>query len=169
MIIDSASIIDLASGAERRVIQLGDGQILVPSVLQPVVDHILPTLIPVFASQVNRTSFLLDSFINVQNAVDTTSIVCTLAAGMWDLDMGLNSQFNFAKGLPLLIGTLIVFSYQGQTVSLMGRQPSIGSFYDVRKVRILTRDISTLSVRTGLNGVGQATDLVFQISAARVL
>lgn len=119
MIVDNPFLAGLAVGSDRNVPQAGDAQVIIPSVLQPVIEPLYPLSIVTSVSDSANTSKLTEDENTVLNVAATTFTILSLPKGLYTLQLQLGVRSNFttivmneAVKLSLLYqGTLITLAY----------------------------------------------------------
>lgn len=169
MIVDSPNSFNVTIGAETRVPEEGDAQVVIPATILPVVLSLKP-----LQTTISTTDTLTQSNIYVAsalsaNAVSFQSLFGTLGAGLWELEMSLITLFNFVPAPGSFIGAAILLNQNSVDKQMVRRFGSIGSFVDNQRMRILLRNKATLLIELGSTGVGQNIDSIAIVNAVRII
>lgn len=170
MIIDYGGTIDLAVGTDRRTMEQGDAQVVIPNVVLPIVLNLRPTFIAVNTTTKIEGSILL-TFQQTQLAsvAGSTLNVQTLAKGLWELEMSLSSLYSYAVTVAANRSLQAILSYQGQTSTLMTRFPTIGSFVDLARFRLLLTSDATIQMIQPTTGVSETFIYHLNANCIRIL
>jgi len=172
MIVDQPITADLTLGADRRIVQDGDTQLVVPPVITPVVLSLRPTSLvqqPVGpAIDDSRTFHFFAARVN-QAALSSPTVV--LNKGLWELEFTMATSFDYTAAPPLatLSGAEIQLGTALATVSLLTRFPQIGSFTDFGRCRVLLREATTVFVFTPASGAAQNIAQKACVNAIRII
>lgn len=169
MIIDSPTIVDVAVGVDRRIIEHGDVQIVLkPEVLLNI--PLLKTTRTVRDSTItqNESAFLHLTQARVNQAALTTPIMI-LSKGLWTVQMTLTSKFNWAAVAGVLGGIKGEMVYSGDTNTLIFHIATVGLFVNSVSYTYLLNDIATLQITTDITGVSQNSDARVTVNAIRHL
>lgn len=169
MIIDTPTVVDVAVGVDRRIMQQGDAQILLkPEVELGVV--MLKTTRSVRDSTIvqNESAFLHLTQLRVNQAALTTPIML-LAKGLWTIEMTLTTKFNWAVAAGTLGGVKAEMVYSGDTNTLIMHVATIGMFTNQVIYNFLLNENATLQLTTDITSVGQNSDARVSVNAVRHL
>ena len=139
--------------------------------VMPVTECLTPHQILPAGATIMETSFLNWQSLTRTNQAQVSSVVSTLKAGLWDIEMLLCTQFNWLGTLALAFGAIAQFDFSGGALvqRAIVRPPTIGAFVDRTQQRILARENFTISITVGLTGVGQTTDVYLTLNAKKIL
>lgn len=171
MIVDSPVTSDLTLGQDKRIPEQADSQTVVPASVIPVVLALRPTNIPsggVGVTIVDSGMFSLD--ISRTNQAAVTQALVTLAPGLWELEMTLATQFDYAGAVGTLNGADIEFSDSiGRTARVLSRFAQVGTFSDFNRVRILPRNPLNVNLTVSITAVGQHLDARVFLNCIRII
>lgn len=169
MIIDSPTIVDLALGTDRRVLEPGDTQLRLPGAVQPVIQLMKPLRTVRDTTTVQTESaFVHVSQLRVNQAALSSNIM-VLAKGLWRLQVQLVSKFNWAVAAGTLGGVKVEMVYNGDTNSLLMHVATVGTFNSKAEYDYLLIENATLQITTDITGVSQNSDARVTVNAVRVL
>lgn len=172
MIIDGPITFDLTLGADRRIPQPEDARLVVPPIMTPVVLSLKPTRIQdAFAGQITDSSLLTDFFVSRLNQVGTTFSIANLVPGLWEIELTMASFFDYTPAPPLVIGSplrVIIFTAT-ETVIVLARFPTAGSFTDFNRLRILTPVNVTVGCSVPTTGATDDLSVYVTLNAIRIL
>ena len=170
MISDTPVVPEMLQGVERRIIQDGDVQLVVPPTLSLTAEVTSTLLNTQFAGPVLRQSGML--FLNTSrtNQAGVNTPIFTLAKGLWRLEFDIAVSFNWATAVAAFTGAAVVGTYQsGQVLVFWSRLASIGSFTDHRTYKVLLNANMIIGQSIDVTGVGQSTDFTLSCYADRML
>lgn len=142
MIIDTPLLASIALGTDRVVPQEGDGQVVIPSAIAPVIFPIQPhfNIVPV-AVDVQRGSvltLLTATKLNVVSAIDT---VITLAKGLWRIEVNFSVRANFTSLVLSDVTAVRLFFPVGGAVSIAALNlPTVAGNIEFSRELLLTQD-----------------------------
>ena len=172
MIVDGVNVMDLALGADRRIVEDGDAQLVIPSTIIPVLLNARPhSPAPTLATTVFQGSVLARDAetINGPAQGDTAFNLMLLDRGLWELEYSMASLFDFTTTPAGPSRNRLRITYQGITLDLLARYAQIGSFNDFGRSRLLLSSSAQISQVVGFTGAGQ-NDLVHcSVNAIRIL
>jgi hypothetical protein len=148
----------------------GDVQLLVPSVVQPTIDLIVPIdgKIPLQADAKQQSFFGSSSQTRTNQALLDT-ITYTVDKGYWEFTIILSSFFNWTGAGGLAVGTAIRINSGPFSILLLSHFPVTGAQNSSLTFKALLRAAWSFQSSIGVTGVGQTTDLQFSIVANRIL
>lgn len=169
MIIDSPTIVDMAVGVDRRVIESGDVQVFLKPEVRLTIP-ILKTTRSVRDSSIvqNESAFLHVSQVRFNQAALTTPIML-LAKGLWTIQMTLTSKFDWAAAAGVLGGIKAEMVYSGDTNTLLFHIATIGLFVNQVTYTYLLNEQATLQLTTDITGAAQHSDARVTVNAIRNL
>lgn len=174
MIVDTPITVDLALGTERRVIDQGDAQVLIPPSVQPVALFLLPTLTSPPATVPMETSAIRSNTRSNTNQAASSDVLLQLAAGFWELEIWLDSTANFTHGF--VAGTDTGVRITLETLAALTLHPLIQRYvvqnfsaHDYTRLRVLLREPLELVHRVQVTGVGQSILSAAVVNAIRIL
>ena len=169
MIIDGVNVLDLALGANRRIVQDGDTQLAIPSTILPVLLNIRRTQTGIQTGTPQEQSVLSEANQATNNAATSSVSIMTLQGGLWELELILCSQFDFSNAFGSLVTADITLNYKGLARRLLSRIASIGTFTDYQRMRVLLEDNCQMNLRNGTTGAAEHMTTLAIVNAIRVL
>lgn len=171
MIVDSGLNIGLAVGQDRRLMQEGDAQVVIPPTILPVVLALQPLAAMPGQNDTPVTSFLYHrEFSTPQNTGAAETRICILSKGLWELELSIASWFNYAMILATPSFVSFTLDYQGTNlITLLKRYATSGSFTDYNRLRILLQSDADINAENPVTGVGQNCVSDFTLNAIRIL
>lgn len=169
MIVDTANNVALAQGQLRRIIENGDAQVTVPSVILPVLLQLQPTQVISDSAVVLQQSGIGGVMGTRTNQAAGSFGIMTVPPGLWEFEISLSSWFNFANVAGAFTGASIVLVYQGFTMRLLERLATAGSFTDYNRLRMLLESQALVQMFIDATGPGQSVDGVAVVNAIRIL
>lgn len=169
MIVDSPIVSDMAIGVDRRIMQEGDSQLLLPASIQSVALAIRPTTTGVLTNVVMQQSVFAEAALLLNNSAPATGNLFTLGAGLWELEMTLASKFDFSSAVGTLVSSDIAIVYRGAGRRLLSRLAEIGSYTDYNRMRLLLDTQAVIQVRGGITALAEHMDLLAIVNAIRIL
>jgi hypothetical protein len=171
MIVDTPFTFDMTVGQERRIPQDGDNQLLIPPTLNGVFLGLRPTSIGGAQGAVPiRESFLVQQDLFRNNQAAVSQLLLTLPAGLFELEMTLSTQFDYAGAVGTANGaTIQLTDALGNIVRMLSRFAAIGTFVDYNRVRLLLRAASSLNLDVSITTVAQHLDVRAAVNAIRIL
>ena len=170
MILDYNGVIDLAVGLDRRIIQDGDAQLVVPAQIVPILLNIRPTVISVDSNVIQQGSAFADVGGNQAASTLSRSLdMLNLPKGLYELELTLATKFDFAQVVNLNNPVAIRIAYQSGFARMLCRYPAIGVFNDSAKYRMLFSSPATIQLLFPDTAVAQNIDARAFINAIRVL
>ena len=168
MIIDGLNVIDLAIGADRRIIEEGDAQLRVPSVIAPVLLNLRPT-VDLWSNSAEQAGSVFGQIEGSRsNQAQSDLAFMTLAKGLWELEFTLSTLFSYTMVGPGNAGVDLKINYIS-TTRVLRRYPQIGSFVDFQRMRVLLIKPASIILGMPANGVGQVLDASATLNAVRVI
>jgi|ERR1700693_4522180 len=172
MIIDSPYIIELARGVERRVIQDGDVQLVVPPILGVGVDLVLPHIFAIATGTVANTSATATFGNTKTNGGATNQEILRLPPGLWTLQCNLSARANYTTigtATPDILVRLITPALTN-AFNLLSLFVTVGSHFALgQKFDVMLTETQIVQVVIQPNGVGQTIDSLVSINAIRRL
>jgi hypothetical protein len=175
MIIDGPITSDLTVGADTRIVQDGDAQIVVPATVLPVVLALRPTrLIPFGGGELVNDSTLVNFFLSRVNLGSATNTVIQLSKGLWELELTMATVFDYlpvppSTGTSPVEITLTDALISTQTVVMLSRFPSIGSWVDYNRLRVLLTATHRVQVFVPITGATDDLAVQLSLNAIRIL
>lgn len=144
MILDTPISYDITVGAERRTPTDQDTQTIVPPVLSPVaLSARAHLLIPQLTIAAQPQSVLTHFFSARVNQAAQSNAVAIMPKGLYEIEMTLATSFDYTAAPPLATLSGVEIQVQqflptlGSVIALLTRFPTIGSFTDFNRVRLL--------------------------------
>lgn len=170
MIIDGPFNYSLTAGQLRVIPTSEDTKTVVPASIQPVVGAMQTTMSGLTSATPRETSFLTETE-RIQPA-STAGIavgVVTLVKGLWELEMNLSFQSDFAgtPAVPLRVRSQL--SYQGNVFDLISFYLTIGAREQFARFRLLLVDTGNVALNVPSTGAAQTMVGRLLVNATRVL
>ncbi len=108
MIIDVPLIPDLCRGTDRAMPQTGDNQVIVPAVIQPIVDVMLPTNMNVGANVLANGSVFSNFAITRTNAIPVTVNLHDLPRGLYEIESNMAVRANYGSTIGTATADVIL-------------------------------------------------------------
>lgn len=172
MIIDGPITFDLTMGSDRRIPQSEDAQTQVPSVVIPVVLALKPTVIDNGGGNLIFTSTVSDVALSVApSSAASFSAIHILSPGLWELEMAMSSNFNFAMvaGTPGGCGIELQDAITGGRTAVIFRSAFSGSAVDGARLRLLLVKQISLRMFFTATAVAQNIDFRAMVNCIRIL
>lgn len=172
MIVDGPYTFDLTVGADRRIPDTNDAQTVIPPSVSPVVLGLKPTrFFNGFAGVTPLTlSTLIQGDLSRLNQAAISQLVCVLAPGLWELELTLATQFDYAGTVATFNGADIsIVDSGGRVVKLLTRLAAVGTFSDFDRRRILILDQCNVNLDVSITGAAQHLDARVCVNAIRIL
>lgn len=169
MIVDQDMIVSLAQGTDRRIIQEGDVQTLIPPIVNVVAPATKELTLAAAATTVQNSSFTFNLAQARVNQAAAAFIAATLSKGLWQLDLysAFWSDWNSAAGT--LSQNSLTLNDGVNSSLLITRFVAIGSFVDVYASRVLINKQMTIQLSVPLTGAGQNLSLQVGGTCIRIL
>lgn len=169
MKLDSELVIGLSTGQQQRIVEAGDVQITIPSVITPTV----PTSLPIqYASSgtVRQTySAIVDSNINRVNQAAIQTDILTIGPGYWDITIAMTCWFNWLHLVATAPDVVVYAIVGGRDIFLVSMYAVVGTQKISETFRFLTRDEMIFTHEVGLTGAAANSDTIVCISANKIL
>ncbi len=169
MIIDGVNVLDLAIGTDRRIPEEGDTSLRIPSSILPVLLNAKRHTVPALSTDVMDVSFITENSQSLNNQGTTSSVCVSLARGLWELELILVSQFDFASAVAGFKMSDIILTFKGADRRLLSRMAAIGSFTDYNRLRLLLDQTTTIKIRGSATALGEHLDQMAIINGIRIL
>ena len=171
MIVSTPIITTLAIGSDRRTVEKGDNEPVIPNSLLINIPSMHQTLIANLGTEVQRFSCLniVETTRTNQAALDTT--VMTLAAGLWEIYLSMTNAFNWAHVVGGGAGEVeISVTTMGNDLTLLSEFAAIGTKGSFSRLyRFLFLNTAVIHHFIALTGVGQTTDANATVNAVKLL
>jgi hypothetical protein len=172
VIVDYPYIVDLARGVDRRIIQDGDVQVIVPAVITPVAIALAPTVIGLGTGVLANASATASSSFTRTNSAPLNQEILRLPAGLYTIELMLSARFNFttigAAGMDAFMRMINIPLVN--TFNLVGLYAATGFNGSVTKdYKFLLQETYIFQANIGVTGVGQTVDMTASINAVRHL
>jgi len=171
MIVDSPLVIELARGQEKRIIEAGDAQLIVPPVLNTSMELVQPTLFNPGALTAVRVGSMSEVSTTRTNQAAASTTFMTLQPGVYNLQLFLSARFNYST-LPNATPDVSIrlVNAGGSIVRVLGFHAANGISAALPvQLEVNLIDVTTVELRTELNGVGQTLDALAMCNAVRRL
>lgn len=168
MVIDSPLTFGLTVGADRRIPQEGDSQVIVPALVLPIALMAQPHS-ALNSSASFQGSGIIDVTSTLTNGAGIATTFMTLAPGLWELEINMASVFNFVGSVGTMNGAKTQLLYQTILNDLATLTAQIGSQSIYVRWRLLLVSVATLIHALDTNTVGQTTTSSTTVSAIRIL
>ena len=172
MIIDTPYIIELARGVDRRIMQDGDVQLIVPPVLQVGVELCLPHQLGLGTGVLAETSATANFNQSKTNGGATNQEILRLSPGLYTIALDLSLRANYTtlpNATPDYFVRLILPSLVN-AVNLVAAFATVGSNVNFfRTYKFMLKEEHIVQVVVQPNGVGQTLDSALAVVASRHL
>lgn len=171
MIIDTPIIPDLARGTERTIPQDGDAQVLLPAMLQPVVDSLLPHTIAVANTVTQRRSATANFQFTRTNLASLAAVVMILPPGLYDVNCHAALRTNYTligSAIPDFRIHLIEAGVSRFDMLLFLSTVGANQILNTQN-RLLLVSSSIIEFFINATGVGQTMDCNGSVNAVRIL
>lgn len=169
MIVDLPLNYALTSGQDRIIPTEDDARLIVPSTLAPVVLALQPTKVD--TAGVTQFQSVIDSVLVTRAPasaqLDTT--VVTIQRGLWELELELSFNADFASTPAAPTAVSMVLSYQGALTILSNIFMHAGDATTLSRYRLLLSSSADIILRTPATAAGQNVSARLNVNAIRIL
>lgn len=165
MIIDQSTVIDVAVGNQRRTIESGDAQTIIPNqTLVTLPSQRILTLNTAPGAAIIEDSVLTSLSMNLTNAVGSAGTIVTLKKGFWDLDLAMYAAFDYNWTVGSFNQAFMLILGVGVTqLALITMLPTASTNSPLQqavfRTRVLMREDFFLQGQWGATTVAQHADI----------
>jgi len=171
VIVDSPIIPDLCRGTDRTIPQDGDAQVLVPPMIQPIIDTMLPHHFTIANNILAERSATGNFQFTRTNLGSLSGVVIMLPPGVFDITCHVAARSNYT-GLPSAVPDFRIHFIEGG----VSRYDMLLLFATVGMNHIVSSHNRLLSLGNGIvewfvntTGVGQTIDVNGSVNVVRIL